>query len=240
MGRATADMSGAERPPDDPFDAEGLPERVATGFAKIGLALRSEAWQQAALRGLTPTQGQILGLLHNRPGGLRLAEVAALLGVTAATASDAVRVLAEKDLVRKRRRAEDARALAVTLTARGRREAARTSGWPDFLSQAVESLPADEQGTLLVALLKVIRGLQEHGRIPVSRMCVTCRFFRPHAHRDALRPHHCLFVDAPFGDRSFRLECVDHQPAAPGDAQEAWRVLEEGTPGHSAGGLTKP
>lgn len=221
-------MSGAERPPIDPFDAEALPERVATGLAKIGLALRSEAWQQATGRGLTPTQGQILDLLRRRAAGLRLTEVAALLGVTTATASDAVRALAEKGLVSKRRRAEDARALAVTLTARGRREATRASGWPDFLSAAVDALPAPEQSTLLVALVKIIRSLQEHGRIPVSRMCLTCRFFRPHAHRDAARPHHCLFVDSPFGDRSFRLECVDHQPAPAGEVQEAWRVLEKG------------
>jgi DNA-binding MarR family transcriptional regulator len=219
-------MSGAERPPTDPFDSEALPERVATGLAKIGLALRTEAWQKAMGRGLTPTQGQILDLLRKRAGGLRLAEVAALLGVTTATASDAVRALAEKGLVSKRRRADDARALAVTLTASGRREATRASGWPDFLSAAVDSLPPAEQRTLLVALVKVIRGLQEQGRIPVSRMCVTCRFFRPHAHLDADRPHHCLFVDAPFGDPSFRLECVDHQPAAPAEARKAWRVLE--------------
>lgn len=228
-------MSGAERPPGDPFDSEALPRRVATGLAKVGLAMRSEAWQQAVGRGLTPTQGQILDLLRSREGGLRLAEVAALLGVTTATASDAVRALAEKGLVSKRRRADDARALAVTLTARGRREATRTSGWPDFLSAVVDSLPLPEQGTLLVALVKIIRGLQEQGRIPVSRMCVTCRFFRPHAHRDAARPHHCLFVDAPFGDPSLRLECVDHQPAAPAEARAAWSALEKGPPGGRRG-----
>jgi hypothetical protein len=27
------------------------------------------------------------------------------------------------------------------------------------------------------------------------------------------RPHHCRFVDAPFGDSELRLDCVDHQTA---------------------------
>ncbi|MER3418788.1 MAG: MarR family transcriptional regulator, partial [Chloroflexota bacterium] len=30
------------------------------------------------------------------------------------------------------------------------------------------------------------------------------------------RPHHCAFVDAPFGDRSIRLDCPDHAPAIAG------------------------
>jgi DNA-binding MarR family transcriptional regulator len=206
-------MSGSEAPPADPFDAHTLPQRVTTGLSKIGLALRTEAWQQATVRGLTPTQGQILGLLRDRPQGWRLAEVADQLGVTPATASDAVSALADKGLVAKRRTSKDARALAVTLTAKGRREASRASGWPDFLSSAVGVLGPAEQEALLLALVKVIRDLQEQGRIPVSRMCVTCRFFRPHAHPGSDRPHHCLFVDAPFGDRSLRLDCVDHQSA---------------------------
>jgi hypothetical protein len=42
-------------------------------------------------------------------------------------------------------------------------------------------------------------------------MCVTCRYFRPHVHSDPERPHHCAFVDAPFGDRALRLDCRDHE-----------------------------
>jgi hypothetical protein len=71
-------------------------------------------------------------------------------------------------------------------------------------------------------LVKMIRTLQERGEIPVSRMCVTCRFFRPRVHDDPTRPHHCAFVDAPFGDRSLRLECADHEAAPEGQRARGW------------------
>ena len=48
----------------------------------------------------------------------------------------------------------------------------------------------------------------------MSRMCLDCRFFRPDVHDDPARPHHCAFVDAPFGDAQLRIDCADHQPAA--------------------------
>ena len=216
----------------EPFDfdtalaADPVAQRVVTGLAKIGLATRHRAWAAAEQQRLTPTQGQILALLRVRPEvGLRLTELAAALALTAATTSVAVGALARKGLVRKVRAAADARALAITLTDAGRREANRAAGWSDFLLAAVDALTPAEQAVFLRGLIKMIRALQERGEIPVSRMCVTCHFFRPHAHADAARPHHCAFVDAPFGDRHLRLECLDHEPAPPPQARDAWEAF---------------
>jgi DNA-binding MarR family transcriptional regulator len=201
---------------DDP-----LPVRLATGLAKIGLALKSRSWRDAAGRGLTPTQGQILTLL--RRGPLRLAALAEELGVTPATASDAVSALKRKGLVKKPRTKHDARAISVELTARGRREADRAAQWPDFLAAVAGELSPGEQAVLLRALIKMIRTLQLRGEIPVARMCVTCRFFRPNACPGAAQPHYCDFVSAPFGDSSLRLDCPDHAPAPPGLAETNWQ-----------------
>lgn len=199
----------------NPFDfaADPVSRRVAAGLAKIGLAIKTRAWREAGRRGLTPTQGQVLTLLRLRPQtGMRLAEIAQGLAVTAATASDAVAALARKGLVKKLRAADDGRSLAVRLTSAGSREADRVAGWPDFLLDAIEALSPGEQEVFLRGLIEMIRRLQERGQIPISRMCVTCRFFRPNVHADAQRPHHCDFVDAPFGDRHLRLDCPDHAP----------------------------
>jgi DNA-binding MarR family transcriptional regulator len=206
-----------------PFDPGPLPERLAAGLAKLSMALRSRAWREAGGRGLNPTQGQILVVLARRPGPQRLAQIARELAITPATASDALDALAAKGLVRKSRSPKDRRALAVSLTARGRREAERAAGWPDFLAEAAGQLNPAEQTALLRALIKMIRTLQERGDIAVARMCVSCRFFRPHRYADPIRPHHCDFVNAPFGDRELRVDCADHQPAAPDEAQTIWQ-----------------
>jgi hypothetical protein len=74
----------------------------------------------------------------------------------------------------------------------------------------------------------MIRPLQQGGEIPVSRMCLTCRFFRPHEHDDPAQPHHCAFVDAPFGHGQRRLDCADHQPASPALSDAAWEAFATG------------
>lgn len=205
-------------------------QTVTTGLVKLGIALKSRDWREAGEQGLTPTQGQILALLRLRQTrGMRLTELAAGLAVTTATVSDAVATLVQKGLVRKQRSRDDARALAITLTEAGTREAERVAGWPDFLVEAVEALSPEEQAVFLRGLIKMIRTLQERGQIPISRMCVTCRFFRPHVHENADRPHHCAFVDAPFGDRHLRLECPDYEVAPDASASRTWVTFVAGS-----------
>jgi DNA-binding MarR family transcriptional regulator len=193
----------------------GTPHNVVTGLAKLGLALRHESWRRRERSGLTPTQAEILVVLRARDDcGARLSELAAALGVTAATASESLRVLAEKGLVSKERDAGDARALAITLTERGRDEAEREAVWPDLFLEAADALSDEEQAVFLRGIVAMIRSLQERGRIPVARMCVTCTYFRPDVHDDPERPHHCAFVDAAFGDRQLRLDCDDYRRSA--------------------------
>jgi DNA-binding MarR family transcriptional regulator len=209
-------------PPDEP-----LAKRVSTGLAKIGLALKQQAWVEAGGRGLTPTQGQVLALLRANPAGLRLGALADLLGVTAATTSDSVTALHRKGLVAKLPMADDGRAVLVRLTAAGVQEAAAAAAWPDFLLEAVDELSGAEQAAFLRSLVTMIRTLQARGRIPVARMCVSCRFFQPFRHDHPTTPHHCAFVDAPFGDGELRLDCPDHAAAPAEQAERSWRVFRE-------------
>jgi len=211
-------------PPDQPLD-----KRVTIGLAKIGIALKQQAWAEAGGRGLTPTQGQVLALLRANPDGLRLGALAEQLGVTAATTSDSVAALQRKGLVTKEPMAGDARGVIVLLTPTGTREAAAAAAWPDFLLEAVGELSTVEQAAFLRALVSMIRTLQEKGRIPVARMCVSCRFFRPYQHDNPARPHHCAFVDAPFGDGELRLDCPDFRTAADEQAAQTWLAFRAPT-----------
>lgn len=217
-------MAANELPPEEPLD-----RRVTIGLAKIGIALKQQAWAEAGGRGLTPTQGQVLALLRANPDGLRLRALAEQLGVSAATTSDSVAALHRKGLVAKERTASDGRGVLVVLTPTGSREAAAAAAWPDFLLEAVGELSAAEQATFLRALVAMIRTLQEKGRISVARMCVSCRFFQPFRHDNPARPHHCAFVDAPFGDGELRLDCPDHSTAPVDQAAQAWEAFRAPT-----------
>jgi hypothetical protein len=98
------------------------------------------------------------------------------------------------------------------------------------LLAAVDALDPAEQAVFLRALTRIIRELQERGEITVARMCASCRFFRPDVHADRARPHHCAFVDAPFGDRELRLDCADQEPLEPAEAAALWAAFDRSRP----------
>jgi DNA-binding MarR family transcriptional regulator len=195
---------------------ESVKHKIIIGLTKLTLALRSQSWQIAGSYGLTPTQGQILALfLTQAKSEMRLSEVAEAIAITPATASAAVTALVEKDLVEKRKAADDGRAIAITITPKGEQQAQQISHWTEFLLDAIDRLSLEEQEIFFHSLLKLIQLLQERQQIPVSKMCITCRFFKPNVYYNSIHPHHCSFVDTPFGNSNLQLECQDHELAQP-------------------------
>jgi DNA-binding MarR family transcriptional regulator len=208
---------------------EPLTRRVATGLGKIGLAIKSRAWKEAGVRRITPLQAQTLTILRMRPKSTAtVSEIGEELAVALPTASEVLRVLELRGLIKKQRSKADARTVMVSLTPKGRRKADVAAGWPDFLAAAAAVLPPAEQESLLRTLIKIIRTLQEQGDIPIAKMCVTCKFFHPNVHEEKERPHHCELVNAPFGDRFLRIECSEHQVAEKKERDHTWERFMNG------------
>ncbi|HRJ50947.1 MAG: winged helix-turn-helix transcriptional regulator [Phycisphaeraceae bacterium] len=210
-------------------------DAVATGLAKIGLVLRHQAWQAGETSGLTPTQSQVLAVVLASPEGwLGVSEVARQLAVTQPTASDAITALERKKLVVRDRAGHDARVVRVRVTTEGRRRSRESAQWPDALLKAIDELDPVERGVFVKGLTKMIRSLQESGRISTVRMCATCTYFRPHQHPGAQAPHHCAYVDAPLRDADLRLDCQEHELAGEDVRPKLWQVFIKGGPSGEA------
>jgi DNA-binding MarR family transcriptional regulator len=197
-------------------EVPGLPpeHQLLAGLARLGQAIRMEAWRNSGPHNLSPLQADIITYLDEDARPHRQGEIVAALASTPPTVSDAVKVLRAKGLVAGSRDPADARAVALGLTPEGQAEARRLSVASATLTGAVSVLSGPDFAAMLRATVTMMRELQDRHAIPVSRMCLTCRFYEPEAHpEDPAHPHHCHFVDAPFGDAELRVTCPDHDPA---------------------------
>lgn len=202
---------------------------LAAGLEKISLAMKSRTWRREGRAGLGPLQRQVLTLLRAQPNqSAQVSAIAEELVVRLPTASEAVATLERKRLVKRRRSMRDGRIVTVELTAKGARACAPAVGMPNQLATATGALSLTEQVAFLKGLMKVIRTLQEQGEISVARMCISCRYFRPHQYDDAAEPHHCDYVNASFGDQALRLECAEYEPASVSQARESWERFNKG------------
>jgi DNA-binding MarR family transcriptional regulator len=196
-------------------------EQIGFALARIGYLLKSLAWDTVGTLGINPTQAQILARLLSR-GPSRATDLAAELGVTQPTISDALAALVRKEMLERAPDPKDGRAVRLHLTAQGRELAITVAAPSSVLTAALESLPGGDRDALQRGLVGLIRALQLARAIPVQRMCVTCAHFRPHAHSDAEAPHHCAFVDAAFADAALRIDCGDHEDAPEEDQDPLW------------------
>ncbi len=193
--------------------------QIVSAFKRLAMYWRAGQWQAAKDNGLNPTQGEVLQRAAAQPA--RASDLAAELGITPASLSDTVSALVAKALVTRCPDREDKRARRIEATDAGRRVAEQMPEAPEALQAAIAELGGDERGALLRAFTLIIRSLQEARAIPVQQMCITCHHFRPNMHDDAARPHHCMFVDAAFGDAALRLDCADHETATEEEAARA-------------------
>ncbi|MBN3854426.1 MULTISPECIES: MarR family winged helix-turn-helix transcriptional regulator [unclassified Paraburkholderia] len=198
--------------------------RVTHSLLRLSTAMRSQAWDWAEGAGLTPTQGEILVLLMQRKGPMRLGEIARETALTAATTSDAVSTLETKGLVEKRRALDDGRALAVRLTARGRTAAKKAAQWPDFLSKAVNTLRADEQSAFYRTLLKTVYVLESQEAMPQHRMCLSCTHFEP-SKTPKKTPHKCALLGIQMADTDLRLDCSVYEQADATTQKKNWKIF---------------
>lgn len=201
-----------------------LEQRLASGLAKIALATRHQLFLAAAPHGLSPVQAQIQTALSEEPR--TISQLAARLGLSAATISESVTALESKRLAKRTRHG---RQVTVSATARGEKLGNELALWPDFLGEATAALTADERVVLLRAVLSIVRSLIERGAVQESRMCPSCTYFRPHVHAGAHRPHHCALADLPFGDTALRLDCPEHSLAEPNFVNTNWKRFTKRT-----------
>jgi len=200
--------------------------RVTHSLLRLSTAMRSQAWDWAEGAGLTPTQGEILVLLMQRKGPMRLGEIARETALTAATTSDAVSTLESKGLVEKRRALDDGRALAVRLTTRGRTAAKRAAQWPDFLSKAVGTLKGDEQSAFYRTLLKTVYLLEAQDSMPAHRMCLTCTHFEA-SKNPKKTPHRCELLGITMADTEVRLDCSVYERADATEQKKNWKIFAQ-------------
>src|SRR5688572_8295602 len=198
-------------------DAESLASRLAAGLVRVAVTAQTDtvAPGEPPTVERTVAQQQMLLLLARRSETYRLTELASLLGMTLRTAVSTSGALAREGLVHMRPTPSYAPdEVRIVITTRGRQAVPDLANWADALLGEVEYLDEAAQEHVLNLVTEQIAALQRAGRIPVTRICLTCRYFDGYAHPGTNEPHHCHYVDAPFGYRELRLRCPEQTPPA--------------------------
>jgi DNA-binding MarR family transcriptional regulator len=203
-------------------DIDRTASHLATGLARVAVAVHVAGQSSGGLGGDGPglertlAQQQVLLLLSRRREVYPLTDLSADLGMTAPATLTAITTLAREGLVSMAPAPSYApQDVRVALTAQGREQSPELLNWAADLLAELHNLDEFHQRRLLDLVTARIRQLQWQGDIPVTKMCVSCRFFDAYAHPGSAEPHHCRLVDSPFGHQQLRLRCPDAEATSP-------------------------
>lgn len=187
-------------------------QKLIAGLVRVAVMSPAEVDSDDAPRhSQHPVEHQAMLLLSRRDREYRLAALAAELGASVPATMAVLSPLIEQGLVEMRPAPSYAsHDMRVAATEKGLAQTPAPANWADALISEVDSLDDLAQQRLLRVVTTQISDLQQEGRIPVTHMCLSCRFFEGYRHPGTAAPHHCWFVDAPFGYRELRLHCPDH------------------------------
>ncbi len=181
--------------------------KITAGIERLSTVFRAALWEEAKHYSLSPLQVQILLFVaFHEAEQCSITAIAKEFAVTKATVSDAVRVLLEKELLKKRG-AEDARAFLLYLTPDGKKCVNKLSGLTDFFETSLNSVSEEEIGKIWEGMLLLVANLQRTGIIPV-RMCFSCKHFGKD-HPDGA-PHYCNFMQKPLTIKDIRIDCPEY------------------------------
>ena len=188
---------------------EGLDAKLVGALDRAGHALDAELRRGARANGLTATQARVLLRLSAEPvERRRVGALAAEFDLRQPTVSDAVSALERKGLIRRRAARDDARAVDLELTERGRRVAAALSDWDERVHVSLGELAGERKEAALSLLLDLLADLNRQGVIAEARMCTTCSYFRRRADSGA----YCNLLEVALEPADLRVDCPEHQP----------------------------
>jgi len=189
----------------------GLEEKILIGLEQIGRAIAMLQDHESRAQNLSDLQMNVIVSLLEPHHARTIGGVAEELNLTPPTISDAVRVLEKKDILSKTRDPKDERVVRLDLTARGKSMARRLKEKQNPLLNLITHLAEEEKVSLLSLLIKLTKFFQDKGLVSVARLCVNCQYFHPNQYPGKEKPHHCGFVDSPFGEPELQIDCSKHQ-----------------------------
>ncbi len=143
------------------FGAETLLSQVFLTAHALGLAFQAAA----AAKGVSRTQGMILGHLVSHPDGVTATRLRQWIGITAAGMSTALTDLERDGLIERTPNPHDARSLLIHLSERGYRRLEEFPRVVQAIDQRVFAGFCEEERRLLKDLLERIRlNLGDDGR----------------------------------------------------------------------------
>jgi DNA-binding MarR family transcriptional regulator len=182
--------------------------KIVAALERISESFRVLLWEKAKIIKLSPIQIQILIFIkYHDPEFCTVNYLADEFNMSAPTISDAVKVLIQKQLIKKIPDTKDKRIAHLYLTNKGEKLISETSSFVEPLLKSISTLKLTEKENLLSSLLQIINELNSKEIVITQRMCFTCIHLQKENGK-----FYCRLLEMDLKLKDLRIDCPEHQP----------------------------
>lgn len=190
------------------FQNKSIDAKIIAAFEKISEVFRVLLWEKSKKVNLSPIQIQILVFLkYHQLKYCTVNSLAEEFNMTPATISDAVKIMVNKNIIKKIKNSEDKRFQFLKITAKGEKIINNVYSFVEPLLLSVLKIDPEAKEILLSSLLKIISELNSQEILIIKRMCFTCNYFQTNNGE-----FYCKLLEMKLHQRDLRIDCPEHQP----------------------------
>lgn len=186
-----------------------LDNKIVAGLERLSQVFRILLWEKAKEYSLSPIQIQLLIFIqHHSADKTTVSYLAQEFNFTKPTISDAIKVLEQKNLIKKNTDSEDTRSYTIQLTASGKKIVIETENFANPITEIITKSNEADKLILWENISNLISLLNRQEIISVQRTCFNCRHYTI-KNKNAF----CSLLNQKLLTKDIRIDCQEFELA---------------------------
>jgi len=186
-----------------------LDSKIVAGLERLSQVFRILLWEKSKEHSLSPIQIQLMIFIqHHSQDKSTISYLAQEFNFTKPTISDAIKVLEQKQFIKKITDSTDTRSYTIQLTAKGKKIVSESENFANPLTDIIKkSTPADKL-VLWDNITNLITQLNKLEVISIQRTCFNCKHYSIKG-----KTHFCNLLDQKLQTQDIRIDCEEFETA---------------------------
>lgn len=186
-----------------------LDNKIVAGLERLSQVFRILLWEKAKEHSLSPIQIQLLIFIqHHSTEKTTVSYLAQEFNFTKPTISDAIKVLEQKNFIKKSTDSNDTRSYTIQLTASGKKIVLETENFANPITEIITKSNEADKLILWKNISNLISLLNRQEIISIQRTCFNCEHYTV-KNKNAF----CTLLNQKLLTKDIRIDCEEFELA---------------------------
>ena len=184
-----------------------IDNKIVAGLERLSQVFRILLWEKAKEHSLSPIQIQLMIFIqHHSQDKTTISYLAQEFNFTKPTISDAIKILEQKQFIKKIADSDDTRSYTIQLTTQGKKIVVETQDFANPFTEIIKESKQTDKLVLWGNIANLITQLNKLEVISIQRTCFNCKHYSIKG-----KTHYCNLLDQKLQTQDIRIDCEEFE-----------------------------